>query len=496
MAGDHVARRDKAMPDRHLVFTLPAASGDDEFFVRVENAGAMNVPLKIWDRAAFAEYRRDESFVLGAYFGLLAGMILYNLILFAIVRDDTYAAYCVYVFAMGLVVAVDNGYANLYLWPDSPLLAHWAQVAVGPFVCAMAAWFTRQYLDTVRQVSRIDRILVGVFWAGLVMLPFVTMMPRALVFSVNHGMALVLLAAMTTAGILAWRRGYRPARYYTVAFAALIGGALLLIARNMSLLPSTLLTDHGIQLGSALEAILLSMGLADRITDLRRDKESAQRAALESQAALVTALRETERELEGRVAERTTELELLNRQMHYQAQHDPLTGLPNRWLLRDRLEQAVIRAKRDRGTFAVLMVDLDNFKAVNDTLGHDVGDLMLVEVAQRLSACMRERDTIARQGGDEFVAVLEDLAAPEDSALVAEKIVEALAAPVHAAGELLRTSPSIGISLYPTDGQDPDFLLKFADIAMYRAKAAGRNCYRFYHDPEALRAEVPQGTGA
>jgi diguanylate cyclase (GGDEF)-like protein len=133
---------------------------------------------------------------------------------------------------------------------------------------------------------------------------------------------------------------------------------------------------------------------------------------------------------------------------------------------------------------------------VNDTLGHDVGDLMLVEVAQRLSACMRERDTIARQGGDEFVAVLEDLAAPEDSALVAEKIVEALAAPVHAAGELLRTSPSIGISLYPTDGQDPDFLLKFADIAMYRAKAAGRNCYRFYHDPEALRAEVPQGTGA
>jgi diguanylate cyclase (GGDEF)-like protein len=323
-----------------------------------------------------------------------------------------------------------------------------------------------------------------------------TMMPRASVFVINHGMALVLLAAMTTAGVLAWKRGYRPARYYTVAFAALIGGALLLLARNMSLLPSNLLTDHGIQAGSALEAILLSMGLADRITDLRRDKESAQRAALESQAALVTALRETERELEGRVAERTGELEALNRQMHHQAQHDPLTGLPNRWLLRDRLEQAVVRSKRDRGTFAVLMIDLDNFKAVNDTLGHDVGDLMLVEVAQRLSACMRERDTIARQGGDEFVAVLEDLAAPEDSALVAEKIVEALAAPVHAAGELLRTSPSIGISLYPTDGQDPDFLLKFADIAMYRAKAAGRNCYRFYDDPESLRSEAPQGAGA
>jgi diguanylate cyclase (GGDEF)-like protein len=285
-------------------------------------------------------------------------------------------------------------------------------------------------------------------------------------------------------------------------------GAAFMVARSFGA-SANVFTDYGIQIGSALEVVLLSMGLADRINTMRREKEQAQAEAIASQEMLVNALRETERKLESRVSERTLELETLNRslqaevserertaallqeseeRMRYQAQHDPLTGLPNRWLLRDRLLQAAARAKRDRSAFAVVLVDLDNFKTVNDTLGHDVGDLLLVEVAQRLSGCIRERDTIARLGGDEFVFVLEDLAAPEDSALVARKIIDELAAPFAVAGELLRTSPSIGISLYPEDGQDADFLLKFADIAMYRAKGAGRNCYHFYRDPEQLHA--------
>ena len=488
VSGDQVPRSQKVYLDRHLVFPLHAASGDDVFLLRVENGGAMNVPLKVWDRHSFSEGRRDESFVLGAYFGLLAAMVLYNLILFALVRDNAYAAYCIYVAALGTVIAVDNGYGGLYVWPDSPAFAHWIQLSVAPLAAAMAAWFTRIYLDTPRQVPKIDRVLAGIFWAGLAILPFTVMLPRGFMFAYGHGIGGLVLAAMAAAGIVAWRGDYRPARYYTIAFAALIGGALLLIARNMGLLTSSPLTDHGVQLGSTLEAMLLSMGLADRINQLRTDKSDAVRLAYESQEALVNALRESERELEGRVVERTAALEEVNRRMHHQAQHDPLTGLPNRSLLRDRLEQATARAKRERTPFAVLMIDLDNFKAVNDTLGHDVGDLMLVEVARRLRECIRERDTIARLGGDEFIAVLEELGAAEDSALVAAKIVQALEAPIQAAGELLRTSPSIGISLYPEDGQDPDFLLKFADIAMYRAKAGGRNCYRFYRDPEPLRA--------
>ena len=264
---------------------------------------------------------------------------------------------------------------------------------------------------------------------------------------------------------MSYRRGFKPAMFYLIAFFVVFLGAGFMVARNFGA-PANLLTDYGVQIGSALEVVLLSMGLADRINTLRREKEQAQGEAKERERTALLLQESEER-------------------MRYQAQHDPLTGLPNRWLLRDRLLQATARAKRDRTAFAVVLVDLDNFKTVNDTLGHDVGDLLLVEVAQRLSGCIRERDTIARLGGDEFVFVLEGLTAPEDSALVARKIIEVLAAPFPIAGELLRTSPSIGISLYPEDGQDADFLLKFADIAMYRAKAAGRNCYHFYHDPAA-----------
>ena len=289
VSGDQVPMAEKTRLDRHLVFDLPAAGGDDEFYLRVENGGSMNVPLRIWDRESFSGWRRDESFLLGGYFGLLAALVLYNLILYAIVRDRAYAAYCIYVTAMGLVIAVDNGYAQLYLWPDSMTLAHWTQLAVAPFCSAMAAWFTREYLATEQQVPRVDRALVAIFWVGLGMLPFVTMMPRFAIWVAGQGVAVATLAAMTVAGVLAWRRGFRPARHYTIAFAALIGGALLLLARNVSLLPANALTYHGIQVGSALEVLLLSMGLADRINQLRADKQQAQREAYESQAAMIAA---------------------------------------------------------------------------------------------------------------------------------------------------------------------------------------------------------------
>lgn len=509
LGGDHTLLGERPLQDRHFLFPLNAsAEGENVYLLRVTHRGAFSVPLALWDQDSLDAATRDASFALGAYYGLLGVMVLYNLFLFLVVRDRAYAAYGVYVATLGLVIALNNGYGGLYLWPDSPDLADWAQVAAAPLACATAAWFVRLYLLTPVHAPRTDRVLAAITWAGVLMLPFVTFLPRAWVFWTDHLLALVTIPAAYGAGILAWRRGYRPALYFLIAFLAVCVGAAFMVARNLGA-PANFLTDYGIQIGSALEVVLLSMGLADRISTLRREKDAAQAEALGHQQRLVEALRESERELERRVAGRTEELERLNRslqseiaerertaallqaseeRMRYQAQHDPLTGLPNRWLLRDRLAQAAARAKRDRAAFAVLLVDLDNFKAVNDTLGHDVGDLLLVEVAQRLSDCIRERDTIARIGGDEFVLVLEGLAAPEDSALVARKIVDLLAAAFPIAGELLRTSPSIGISLYPEDGQDPDFLLKFADIAMYRAKAAGRNCYRFYRDPEELHA--------
>ena len=168
------------------------------------------------------------------------------------------------------------------------------------------------------------------------------------------------------------------------------------------------------------------------------------------------------------------------RTIHYMAHHDALTGLPNRRLMQDRLNQAIMSARRKQRHVAVLFLDLDRFKVVNDTLGHDTGDFILKDVARRLASCVREGDTVSREGGDEFVIILPDLERPEHARVVADKIMKDLVRPVEIGGHEIHVTPSIGISQYPNDATDVHQLLKHADNAMYQAKDAGRNTIRFF----------------
>ncbi|MGE5491464.1 MAG: EAL domain-containing protein [Actinomycetota bacterium] len=164
----------------------------------------------------------------------------------------------------------------------------------------------------------------------------------------------------------------------------------------------------------------------------------------------------------------------------YQAHYDTLTGLPNRVLAHDRLLHTMGHSRRNGTRAAAMYIDLDNFKQVNDTLGHNAGDALLQQAAARLQAAMRDEDTVARLGGDEFLIVLNGLAHGDDTSNIAEKIVSAFAAPFQVEDRELVTSPSIGIAIYPDDGTDATELLRNADLAMYEAKEAGRNTYRFF----------------
>jgi len=175
-----------------------------------------------------------------------------------------------------------------------------------------------------------------------------------------------------------------------------------------------------------------------------------------------------------------TERRQAEERMRHIAQHDALTGLPNRLALLMRLAQLLPDARRHQWILGVMFIDLDRFKIINDTLGHQVGDELLREVACRLSAVVRETDYVARLGGDEFVIILPAIGMPADAAIVANKIIAALSAPIQVDGHELHTSPSIGISLFPDDGPDGDTILKNADTAMYHAKAAGRNNFQFF----------------
>ncbi|MGE5650286.1 MAG: PAS domain S-box protein [Bacillota bacterium] len=170
------------------------------------------------------------------------------------------------------------------------------------------------------------------------------------------------------------------------------------------------------------------------------------------------------------------------------AYHDSLTGLPNRLLFNDRLDRAIQFSRRHKTTVGLLLLDLDRFKLINDTLGHDVGDQLLEEIGARLQNNVRGEDTVARLGGDEFAIIISELTRMEDAAALSQKIIKAIAAPIHISNHLLMTSASIGISVFPDDAGDKETLYKSADIALYAAKDKGRNCYEFFTPSMTQRA--------
>jgi diguanylate cyclase (GGDEF)-like protein/PAS domain S-box-containing protein len=180
------------------------------------------------------------------------------------------------------------------------------------------------------------------------------------------------------------------------------------------------------------------------------------------------------------VARDISERKRLTLQLHHQATHDALTGLPNRNLLNDRLHQAIADAKRYKSRFMVVFIDLDRFKWINDSFGHDAGDALLQTVSRRMSACLRESDTIARIGGDEFVLLLRDSGAGDESTQVLDRVIACVSRPMNIGGHEVSVTCSMGCCSYPEEGEDAETLLRFSDAAMYRAKQMGRNNMQRY----------------
>jgi len=233
-------------------------------------------------------------------------------------------------------------------------------------------------------------------------------------------------------------------------------------------------SDKEMTLAARENAVLAREQAVDR-------REEAATATAEHRALTDTQIREANEQLvvaSVRALKLTEAAEHATLQMSHRAERDFLTGLPNRALLTDRLAQAIELARRHVKRVALMYIDLDQFKRVNDSLGHTVGDQLLQSVAGRLQDCVRHSDTVSRQGGDEFVVLLTEVEAPQDAALVAEKLIRAIAEP-HSVGEhRLLVTVSIGISLFPDDGENVETVLTNADAAMYCAKRNGRNNFQ------------------
>jgi diguanylate cyclase (GGDEF)-like protein/PAS domain S-box-containing protein len=199
-------------------------------------------------------------------------------------------------------------------------------------------------------------------------------------------------------------------------------------------------------------------------------------------SGVVSALYDEDGNVQGfvKIMRDMSEQRLNQERASYLANHDTLTGLPNRAYFSDRLHETIVHAQREETGMALLMLDLDRFKAVNDTLGHHIGDLLLKEVANRLQTCVRETDTVARLGGDEFVVIQTNVLQETDAAALAQKIVDALEEPYTLEGQEVHSGTSVGVTLYPQDGKDSQQLLKNVDLALYRAKDHGRHNYQLY----------------
>jgi diguanylate cyclase (GGDEF)-like protein len=220
-------------------------------------------------------------------------------------------------------------------------------------------------------------------------------------------------------------------------------------------------------------------------------REQAAKAAARASARAAAKVRRVNERLvltTVKAQTRTEAAEQVSAAMSQAAEHDFLTGLPNRSLLADRLERSMAFARRQGHKVALLFLDLDHFKQINDTLGHSAGDLLLQSIARRLQSCVRQTDTVCRQGGDEFVLLLSEIRKARDAILTVRKVIAAMVPPHRIDGHLVAVTVSIGISCFPDDGVDPEALVKAADQAMYMAKQNGRNRFMVF-TPSLAHAE-------
>ena len=305
-------------------------------------------------------------------------------------------------------------------------------------------------------------------------------------------LALTLLANLPIAIGLAvqrWRQGSATARLYLVGFGLVLGSVSLGVMRATALVQPTSANAMVFPLALTLEALLFSLALASRIQDLKQERALALDQADQEKNARLALLHSAQRDLARAVEVRTNELSEANRQLQmreaqlqYAAHHDSLTGLGNRRHLMEFAESALDDARRHGNSMALLLIDLDHFKPINDTHGHDAGDFVLQSVAQRLRHCVRTEDCVARLGGDEFAVLVGGSNAEQHARDIAERLLRELAKPVEFAKQWLVITPSIGVALFPGDALQFGKLYKAADQALYRVKGAGRADYAMVHE--------------
>ncbi len=581
-AGDSLAFSQRALPHRLINLNLTLPPGQSRLLVRTQTRDPFIVGMTLWQRSAYFEADSSESGYFGSIYGALAALLLFNLVLFISVRERVYAAYGAYLLAFLVMHATYNGFTFEFLWPNSPIWGNWAHSTFIYVFMLAGLYFSSQFLELRTRLVNAYR-WTRYFGLLLVASSLITAIVGGYGLHVSSSILWVIAYSpfVLFLGILSLSTGNRAARYFIPATAAGFIGSFITALTVAGFIRFSYLTFRAVDFGMLIDAILLSLALADRLRITRMEAEQAKYNLLETTrahereaglgqelaqslsfqktlfdsnaAALFTVnsqrvitqlnpalcdmfgytrdellgqsaaiLHESpegfveyavrfKQALEGRTFARFeyrfrrkdgsllwaevlgapidlangehgvlwsaidhTTLHEAREQISHQAMHDDLTGLPNRRALEQYLPKAIARARRMGKMLAVGMFDLDDFKPVNDTWGHDAGDRLLQELARRLQGQLREPDMLARLGGDEFVVVIEDLDELQIIKQVtqaARRFHQAVEVPFEVApGKQALVGMSMGLALFPLDSEESDNLLRLADAAMYQAK--------------------------
>lgn len=471
--GDQLPFHTRPVYHRNFVFPVPRGAGPVTAYVEVRTQGSLQVPLQVMPAADHVAADQGPFALQMLFAGIMVALALYNLLLLFLVRHVAYLWYVLSVATIAVVQLTIHGVAFQWLWPDWPAMNN---RGLGLLIAANLLFvilFTDTFLNARRHSALAGWVLRVL--AALVVLAFV----HGLFAPYHNSIRAVALLTSVAAplvwllGLYLWYRGQVLAKFYALAWTPLLIGHAILAMSKMGYLPRLVWTEYAPQIGATLEVLLLSFALAYRINLERRRRLEAQEQALQIQ-------QQANQTLEARVAERTLALEQANEQLTRLSATDGLTGIANRRRFDEQLAAEWRRCLRQQSPLALILLDIDHFKEVNDRIGHLAGDACLVHVAglcrERVS---RGGDLVARYGGEEFAVLLPDT--DETGARnLAEQLRAAIAGspvPVADQSEPVALTASLGVaSLVPEEAEGPNDLILKADEALYAAKDQGRNC--------------------
>lgn len=485
-------------PYRRMLFKLPELADQPlTLYFRSLDPGGNSFPLKAWQLSDLEQQASEENLGYGLVYGVILALLLYNLFILIALRDKAYLWYvlataCVLVFILSM-----TGHGFQYLWPDAAVPVWLDRITLPSLWGIFVMRFTQELLYTRR----------GLRWPHLLLnsgcaLYIVAILVNALGYRAEAALIIAVTPAVTVPAALysaavRMAQGFFPARFYLLGYGAVLASTLVLVMRAAGLIEPGNFTAYLFPISVAAETILFSFALAYRIQMLKQEKAQALQQADREKTARLAQMQASAEELQTAVTTRTAELAATNEQLRAREQelqhaafHDPLTELPNRRYLIERCEAAIAHADRHHESVALLLIDLDHFKPINDRFGHAAGDLMLQIIAKRLREQVRAEDTVARLGGDEFAVLICGSDAEKQANEIASRLLEGLSEQVRYGAERLSVTISIGGALYPRHARNFASLYKIADQALYRVKSLGRSGARIHGEDGELSEQT------